>query len=140
MAYATQDDMTARFGMREVIALTDRSLHGVIDTDVLQAALVDASAEIDGYLAARYALPLAGPPRIISGYCCDIARYRLCGSETLQTELIRERYQDAIRFLTLAAAGKVTLGGMPNGGVAATDNTVQFQPGSRVFARDAGGY
>ncbi|MBA4709570.1 gp436 family protein [Aquitalea aquatica] len=140
MAYATQDDMTARFGMREVVALTDRSLHGVIDAAVLQAALVDASAEIDGYLAARYAVPLAGPPRIICGYCCDIARYRLCGGATLHAELIRERYRDAIRFLTLAAAGKVTLGGMPDGGVGAMDKAVQWRVGRRVFVCNAEGF
>lgn len=138
--YATRDDMVSRFGEKEVIALSDRDYAGQVDEAVLGAALAAAGVEIDGYLGGRYALPLATPPKILTGYACDIARYRLCGSGTQLTEDIRDRYRDAVRFLELAAAGKVTLGGMPGGGPAPVDHTVQFATGTRVFARDGGAF
>ncbi len=138
--YATRDDMVTRFGEREVIALTDRDYAGQINDTVLTEALVNATAEIDGYLGGRYPLPMATPPKILTGYACDIARYRMCGADAVETELIRDRYKDAIRFLELVAAGRVTLGGMPGGGPAPVDNTVQFTPGLRVFARDGGAF
>ncbi|MFB9160500.1 gp436 family protein, partial [Chromobacterium violaceum] len=99
--------------------LTDREYTGQIDDMLLADALASANVEIDGYIGGRYPLPLALPPKILTGYACDIARYRLCGSGTQLTEDIRDRYRDAVRFLELVAAGKVTLGGMPDGGVAA---------------------
>ncbi|MCG8993219.1 DUF1320 family protein [Laribacter hongkongensis] len=138
--YASRDDMVKRFGEKEVVALTDRNYAGQIDDAVLQAALESASVEIDGYLGGRYPLPLAQPPKILACYACDIARYRLCGSNTQLTEDIRDRYRDAVKFLELAASGRVTLGGMPGGGPAPVDNTVQFATGTRVFARDGGAF
>ncbi|WP_252346194.1 gp436 family protein [Paludibacterium sp. B53371] len=138
--YATRDDMVKRFGEKEVIALTDRDYTGQVDEAVLAEALAGAVVEIDGYIGGRYPLPLETPPKILCGYACDIARYRLCGSGTQLTEDIRDRYRDAVRFLELAAAGKVTLGGMPGGGPAPVDNTVQFAMGSRVFARNGGAF
>lgn len=138
--YATRDDMVKRFGAKEVIALTDRDYTGQIDDAVLAGALETAGTEIDGYLAGRYPIPFGQPPKILTGYACDIARYRLCGSGTQLTEDIRDRYRDAVKFLELAASGKVTLGGMPGGGPTPTNNTVQFANGSRVFARDGGAF
>ncbi|MCW3479735.1 DUF1320 domain-containing protein [Neisseriaceae bacterium JH1-16] len=138
--YATRDDMVVRFGELEVIQLADREETGQIDDTVLSGALEAASVEIDGYLGGRYPLPFAEPPKILTGYACDIARYRLCGSGTQLTEDIRNRFDDAKRFLEMAGAGKITLGGMPGGGPAPVSNTVQFATGTRVFARDGGAF
>lgn len=141
MTYATPADLINRFGEKEAIALTDRAFTGLVDEAVLAEALDQAGAEIDGYLGGRYVLPLSPVPRILTGYCCDIARYRLCGTGgVVTTDEIRDRYKDAIRFLELAAAGKVSLGGMPGGETAPTGNGVVFAPGSKVFGRDGGAY
>jgi phage gp36-like protein len=67
------------------VSLTDRNYTGQIDDDVLNGALVQASAEIDGYLCGRYPVPWADEPRVLVGRCCNIARYLLCGSETQMT-------------------------------------------------------
>lgn len=140
MTYATSADLINRFGEKEAIALTDRAYVGVVDQAVLAGALEWATAEIDGYLGGRYTLPLAPVPRILTGYACDIARHQLCGTGgVVVTEEIRNRYQDAIKFLRLAAEGKVSLGGMPTGETAPTSsNAVVFNPGSKVFGRDGG--
>lgn len=113
--YATQDDMVMRFGSTEVIALTDRSYSGRIDDTVLSRALDSASSEIDGYLARRYPLPLTSVPKILSGYACDIARYRLCGATAWTSVDVRERFRDAQRFLEQVAAGTLTLGPVAGG-------------------------
>lgn len=139
--YATRADMEARFGLNEVVMLTDRNRSGQVDDSVLAGALADAAAEVDGFLAGRYPLPLTPAPRILTGYTCDIARYRLCGSSTLVSDDIRDRYRDAVRFLEHVASGKVSLGGMPSGEVAATsDNSVQLSSAGSVFSRDSGAY
>lgn len=137
MSYATQANMIARFGEPEVIALSDRANLGVLDSAVLAGALAEADAEIDPYLAPRHVLPLASVPRILSGFACDIARYRLCGTGGVtETDEVRNRYKDAIKFLENVASGKIGLGLSAANQVAAPANTVQFSaPGSRVFDR-----
>lgn len=134
--YATVEFMTKRFGQREVIALSDREQTGEVDSTVLADALDEASAEIDTYLAGRYALPLDPQPKMLAGICCDIARYRMCGGETVMTEEIDKRYKAAIAFLKLVASGDVTLGSTTTGSVTQPDNSVQFVTGTRVFSRE----
>lgn len=140
MSYAAKANMIARFGEDEVIALTDRANVGTIDDAVLASALAEADAEIEPYLAPRHKLPLASVPKILTGYACDIARYRLCGSSVTETDAIRNRYKDAVRFLESVAAGKIGLGLDAANNVAPPANTVQFSaPGARVFDRSTRG-
>lgn len=108
MTYATQADLVDRFGEAELAQLTDRDTGAVIDAAVVARALADADAEIDGYLAARYALPLPTTPALLTRLASDIARYRLYDERT--TEAVRQRYQDATRMLDRIAAGTVALG------------------------------
>ena len=137
MSYAAKANMIARFTEAEVIALTDRTNIGVVDDAVLAGALAEADAEIDPYLAPRHVLPLASVPRILTGFACDIARYRLCGSGGVtETDEIRNRYKDAIKFLESVASGKIGLGLDAANNIAKPANTVQFSaPGERVFDR-----
>ncbi|HJW81951.1 MAG TPA: DUF1320 domain-containing protein, partial [Acidiferrobacterales bacterium] len=107
MPYVTQQKLIDRFGETEMIQLTDRNNAGTVDAAVLDQAIADAGAEIDGYLAGRYQLPLAVTPSILVLYAGDIARYRLYDDGA--TEEVRKRYEDAIKFLRLAAEGKVRL-------------------------------
>lgn len=141
MSYATKANMLARFGEPEVIALTDRANLGVVDDTVLAGALAEADAEIDPYLAPRHTLPLASVPKILTGFACDIARYRLCGSGGVtETEEIRNRYSDAVKFLVKVAEGKIGLGLDALNNIAKPANTVQFSaPGGRVFDRGSRG-
>lgn len=136
MAYAAKSDMLTRFGEGEVIALTDRANLGVIDDALLDGALAEATAEIEPYLAPRHALPLANVPKIVTGFACDIARYRLCGSGVTLTDDIRDRYKDAIKFFEQVAKGVIGLGLDAANAPAQPANTVQFSdPSGRVFGR-----
>ncbi|EHN5789249.1 DUF1320 domain-containing protein, partial [Salmonella enterica] len=68
--YATPEDMLLAFGEDECAALCDPDCVGLPDIPVMQGALERASAEIDGYLVARYPTPWTDTPRILVGRCC----------------------------------------------------------------------
>ena len=54
MNYCSQNDLTKRFGIDEIVGLTDDAGIGTIDVAQVTQAIGDASATIDGYLAGRY--------------------------------------------------------------------------------------
>jgi phage gp36-like protein len=135
MAYATQQDIIDLYGEEILTIAFDRDNDGAVDTDAVDAALADASDEIDGYLAGRYNLPLADPPRILTFLAVDIALYK--GSvETVVTDERRRRYQDAVTYLTRVAEGKIRLlpddPSAPMGGSGAS-----FSAGPRRFTRES---
>lgn len=138
--FATKNDMVSRFGEKEVIQITDRDYNGTIDDVVLQRGLNSADAEISGYLAGRYALPFAVVPQMLVDYACDIARYRLTGTEVTCTPDIETRYGQAVKYLTLVGQGKISLGidtaGAVVGGPAATGSSIRTQSGTRRFNAD----
>lgn len=104
MAYATLFDLETRYGADEIAQLADRD--GIV-SDVIAAALDDASTEIDAYLVVRYSLPLAEIPDLLTLICCDIARYRLWSDDA--TEQIRQRYDDAVSVLGKLSKGTAQL-------------------------------
>jgi len=110
MTYATQTDLTDRFGATELAQRTDRINGAVIDTVVLGRALADADSEIDGYLATRYTLPLPSTPPVVNRLACEIARYRLYDDGVPET--VRVRYQDAVSLLKRLSSGEVQLAGI----------------------------
>jgi phage gp36-like protein len=143
--YASSDDMIESFGEREARTLSDRELAGSVDADVLGKGLAKATDEINGYIAGRYKLPLPQTPPILKGICCDIARYRLTGTERTCSDEIRDRYRDAIRYLEKVANGTVTLGVFADTGAAvpSAGSSVAFCSGSKNWSRrstQGGGY
>lgn len=128
--------MVTRFTQAELIQLTDREGPAdAIDDEVLNRALADAEAEVDGYLVGRYTLPLATVPRILTGVACDIARYRLYDDRA--TEHVRQRYDDAVKLLRSVAEGKLTLGLDSNSQPTPTTSGAQFTEPQRVFTRES---
>lgn len=132
MPYALKADMLEEFSENELIQLTDRDIPatGEIVDAVLDRALSGASAEIDGYLV-RYSGQVLTLP-ILTRYCCDMARYRLYRDAA--PDEVRNRYKDAVRFLEMVAAGKISLGAAAE--TASSDSTIQFEGGQKVFARE----
>ncbi len=136
MPYATQTDLIARFGEREVIALSDRAGTGEVDAEVIASAIEQAGDEIDAYLGGRYSLPLASVPRLLVGVCCDIVRYRLCGADVQETEPARNRFKDALKTLSCVRDGELTLGLDQAQQAVATAGTVRINNGQRKFNAD----
>lgn len=139
MPYAVQQDLIDRFGIEELTQLTDRENAQIVDTGVVDRALADAEAEIDGYLAARYTLPLTAVSNLLQLTACNIARYRLYGSAT--TDEVRNRYLDAVRLLKNIAAGTIVLPGASAQAPAVGGAAVaQRSPAPRFDADTLAGY
>jgi phage gp36-like protein len=112
MAYATQEDMIARFGAVEMVQISTpagEDMDGVA-TDVVRQAIADASAEADSYLRMKYATPLDVAPNEITLRICHMARYELStGNGKVASDDVRARRKDAIEWLHDIAAGRVKL-------------------------------
>lgn len=134
MAYATQQNMIDRFAEEELVQLTDRQDTGVIDVAVLNLALADADAEIEGYLVGRYQLPLASVPPILAHIACDLARYHLYDDHA--TDHVRQRYEDARNLLQNIAKGNVQLGLPASAGAAPVAGSPQASAPIRVFTNE----
>jgi phage gp36-like protein len=136
MPYATVTDLQDRLGEARLVQLTDVADPplGLVDTTVAQKALDDAEAEIDGYLAGRYALPLATVPGALRVHCLTIAVYRLLGSAA--DEVTREDYKAVRQYLQAVAEGRVLL--MPPAEAAAPTGagSVMFSAGDKVMGRE----
>lgn len=138
MAYATTQDLIDRFGEDEIRAVSDRAdpPAGAIDQDVVAKAVSDASEEIDGYLAKRYALPIAGTvPAVLVQLASDIARLRL--HRHIPPDDVKDAYTRAVKRLQEIAAGDFILqldGVEPKqGGI----NTAEIASPPRVFSSES---
>ncbi|MDX1301190.1 gp436 family protein [Photobacterium sp.] len=135
--YCTRDDMKGRFGEQELIALTDRdgSAGAVVDS-VLNQAIDDACATIDGYLGGRYSLPLHIVPRVLARTACDLARYYLNDDVLGDEHQVAKRYKDAISYLEKVGRGVLQLGVDSNNARPESNNTATITSAGSVFGRD----
>lgn len=134
--YATPDNMLSRFGEQDLTLLTERedSVPGEINLALLEQALRDASAEIDGYIAGRYVLPLTTVPAVLERNCCDIARYFLYGDKA--PEQIEKRYTAVVKFLTAVSKGDISLGLATTGETAGqSELVISIESAGSVFGR-----
>jgi len=128
MPYASLQDLTDRVGARTLVDLTDRGAEatGEIDGGVVAAALAHADAVIDGYLAARYALPLAEVPPLVRDAAVAIALWKLHpAAPDPKTETDWREAMRLLRDLSTGAARLSVAGAEPAGtggtGARATD-------------------
>ena len=133
MPYATLQNLIDRFGEDEIVRLSDRAGTGDIDQTVVAGKLSDADAEIDGYLAGRYALPLPVVPEALRRVACDVARYHLYDDRS--TEQVTKRYDDAIKFLKMVSKGDVQLGVDTGGNSPTVSAAPDFYSSDPVFSR-----
>ena len=134
--YADAADLRARYPERDLAQLSDPQ-GAVVDEVVLSGALADASAEIDGYLQGRYALPVADPPAVLKRIACDIAMYRLLALRPLgDLEDARNRYSDAVRYLESVSRGVVQLGIGAGAQSAPQEAGPEAVSATRLFTRD----
>ncbi len=134
MSYASQQNLTDRFGNDELLQLTDRATPptGTIDATVVAEALADADAIIDSYIGKRYDLPLASTPIRLIAVGCDLARYSLYKDDP--TETVAARHTDAIKWLRDISTGAAVLdvAGSPP---AAAGDQVRISAPARTFTK-----
>lgn len=109
MPYLTQSELEQRLNDEIYVLAATEADPEVLDTVKIEAALQDASDEIDSYVAQAYAIPLPTTPRILKKVCQDLALYYLARGP-LQREEIDERYNRHIKWLKLVASKDVSLG------------------------------
>jgi phage gp36-like protein len=105
MTYATQDDLFR-------LGLPERAFRGV-SPSTIENALEAASRLADSYLRARYVLPLTAWDEALTRAVAAIAAYDLMAVRGYDPargadEVLRLRYEDAIRWLERVAAGAVS--------------------------------
>jgi phage gp36-like protein len=140
-AYCTPRAYVARFGYEETLRFTDERGLGRIDGDRLGAALVDAMAMVDGYLAGVYAVPVLPPiPPLIATFSAMIARGMLAMHE-VDEHPARKNMALALKQLADVATGKIQLVGATRGDAveetATPANEVISTGGDRIFSDDS---
>lgn len=127
MAHTTKSELEARFGIDEIADLEEGN--------DIYAAISDAGGLIDGYLAAKYTLPLAYSPSILVGVASDIARYKLWDERA--PEEVRKRYEDALALLKDIARGLISLPPDAKGAAPTSSGGIEYFSQSRVFDEDS---
>ena len=145
MSYSTME------GVREM--LKDDALNTIIgDTfiedpaerearvgPIIDEAISDADGEIDGYLAKRYAVPIDPTPKVINKFSKDIAVYNLFSrigiDESSDQKNYLNRYNAAVKFLTLVAEGRVSIGAQADSPATAAATGFAAKSNPRLFSR-----
>ncbi len=108
---------------------------------LIENAIADADAEIDGYLSKRYSPPLTEPPAVLRKFSKDIAAYNLMSRKGINEgdpeKTYLTRYNSAIKFLTMVAEGKIDLGTKEETGPASGVEGFHFQSSHRLFSRES---
>lgn len=132
LVYAAQQDMADRYGNDRLLLLAPDGAGGV-DATTVQRSLDDARATIDSYLEERYALPLTKVPAIVARIAVDLAIYYLATDESLQSEMVINRYKSARSDLDAIASGKMKLD-VPS--PQTVGGGVTLETNGRLFGRD----
>lgn len=108
----------------------------------VEEAIRDADAEIDGYLAKRYDVPMTPAPRVLNKFSKDIAVYNLMSrigiDEQNRDKTFLNRYNSAIKFLEGVAKGIISIGtgDMGNTQTQVARNGFRIEHPERLFSRD----
>lgn len=109
MTYATIQNLEDRYGQDLLVRITDRGAMatGLVDTAIVDRALADTDAMIDGYLTGRYSLPLSETPALLVDVAQMVAIWKL---HRFQPDpKIEADYKEALRSLRDIAQGTVRL-------------------------------
>lgn len=137
--YCTLEDLVNRFSLVELIQLTDESGSGIIDDQVVNGAIEDASDYIDGLISSRYALPLVDVPNILKQHCAHLARYNLYDNTV--PEVVEKNHKMAVDYLMKVGEGKLKLGPDAEGDEPTTEDVIEMESAGSVFARsNSGGF
>ncbi len=114
MAYCTLANITDQESVQTLVQLTDDENTGVMDETKVDAAILSADAEIDGYLQSRYpTLPLPPPvPQVVINISRNIAIYELYSrrGQGSVPENVASRASRSRQMLVDIAKGVISLG------------------------------
>jgi len=134
MAYCELEDILQMVPPEDLADLTTEAGEAP-DLEVVAQAIGRADAEIDSYLAVRYALPLSPAPARVQGLSQDLALYHLYSRRSVMPEVHRERYREALAFLKDVAGGRARLEGGAAEPAPALGEAAQIRSDPRTFTR-----
>jgi phage gp36-like protein len=99
LPYCTLQQLTDRYSLAMLVEISDRgeTPTGTVDAALIDRAIADADALIDGYLKTRYALPLAAVPALVTDLSLIISIYKA------------HAHEGALRTLRDIASGMIRL-------------------------------
>lgn len=133
MAYCSVEDLLNMISREELAALTAEAGEEP-DGTVVGAAIAKAEDEINAYVAGRYPVPLTPVPPQIVGVAVDLTLYHLYSRRSVMPPVRRQRYEAALMFLWLVAAGQVHLEEAAGQGEKA-GQPAEMTGGVRLFSR-----
>lgn len=133
--YIVKADVLEQLPEETLVQLTDDEGIGAVNDTRVNAAIDDAEGEADGYLSTRYSVPLSPVPGVVKKFCADIAIYNLFSRRDTMPPEREKRYENAVKFLSNAAKGLVSLGAnAPEPSSSA--NGADIESSARTFSRD----
>lgn len=112
MGYCSVEDIKVYIPESQLIEITDDSSLGEVNTVLVEVIISDAGELVDGYLSARYTVPLSDVSKLVKSITVDIASYLLY-SRRLSLEMpdsLSARYKNALNILDKIRKGELSLG------------------------------
>jgi len=136
--YLTIAEFVDRFGLPEVVAMTDADGGGRIDRALLVSALTNAQAVADAHVAARYAVPLSDVPLIVKKIVGDLARAELYPRGA--PDGVADQAKQSLRMLERIQSGAMPIPAGTAPAEAVSDNPILIAPGRRAYSDGLPGY
>lgn len=139
VTYASVDHLKDVIPPGDLALLTDWD--GTVDAPDdarLLAALEDATATVNGWIAKRVSLPMADPPQMLKVITRDLALHRLyANAGGIIPEAVQQVQAGAMAYLRDVARGEVSIGDDVAGDTAqASPGAVIEEGDGPVFTRD----
>ena len=163
MTYATATELLTRFDASEIAQRVDRGVPRLITAPLMIAvaagaslagftadavtraqtglvvvlrALQDADDTINGYVSARYTLPVTPVPAVLQRVACELARFYLYDDQV--TDLIKDRHAANIKWLESVSKGVVSLGADAASGVQPVSSAgAELVTSGKVWGRES---
>jgi len=135
--YLTLADVERALSLRKLTQLSNDAPNATApDAAVVEVVLDAASEVVDGYLRARYLLPLDPVPTIIRTLTLQMACYGLYARrmESAVPETVKDQRDHAIKVLEHIQSGKVTLGNAKTHAAVPEAGAIRIKVPPRQFA------
>lgn len=136
--YLSIAEFVDRFGLPEVVAMTDADGAGRIDRALLVSALTSAQAVADAHIAARYSVPLIDVPLIVKKIVGDLARAELYPRGA--PDGVADQAKQSLRMLERIQSGAMPVPAATAPAEAASENPILISSGRRAYPDGLTGY
>lgn len=136
MSYISRSDLLDKLSEHQLVQLTDDEKQNVANETRIAAAITEAEAEVNGYVAVKYSVPLSPAPDLIKKFSKAIAVKNLWARRQRVPDNVRAEYDDAIAQLKDIAKGLLTLGIEPPPAESTKGSSGETFGDERVFSRD----